>query len=938
LQAVDALNNFMVNKSTAKMETVVREYTGDTNAKRLADKGIKSKPLQMYWIKSVGRFFGEQFASLPSLIERMFKGVMAGSKIENASGLTDIKNGKADAETKSNKIVEEYVDKFYKQKANGEAFNTEANVVERGMTAFMSRSLTGTEEQIQQDFNRRKKLIEESINALSKGSEKERQKAELYKAAYEKILKDANSVAELRKNVDKKNLEAVDFWVDKWSSIYDQLSDVSQNVYNKILDKDSDYTPDRFTRLETAQEKIDLDSDQSIFHGNTNTLYKKETGVLMKAERPESLPKDDKGKKPMMYIDLSFDKNNANSMYDALVDINTAGPIRQVQAFLNSEGFDQMVPEVKDAKLLKDRIQLYVRNIRNKNVFDNDEMSAMVRKLNTISAIGVGQALGGILQPLKQTIPVAMNTLVNAKGLDIGSIFSSAKMNFIDNSGYAIANRGIESQTQLKSINKLMDLAAESKGIKVLKYIEQANKIWLDIFLVKPDSFVARASWMSYYEQSLKKQGIDPSGIDYNTHKINKEAADYAQTMVDRQQNISDADLQGKMFASKTPLSQIFVKTLLPFANFRMNQFMRLTNDITTLTSMTSSKEDRAIAAWSLGGYSVEVATFTMISTAATMLLYELSKGIMGEDEDEEEEERRISNMIKGQITGRVTDILSPIPFLDKPIAAGVNMAMDKVQEAMDIAKEERLSIYGDTKVDMVKSLGTLGIAAERAAQLYDLYDLASTGEYTDSYGNTKKISENSRAYLEGMTAVALLTNIGLAPSEANNVVRNSIKIAKSTGKTQETIEKEVKTEENKTESRLLLNELRQTETDPDIIDAIDKRIIELESSSEEMKEKRKFRKEEKQKLLQGYKSMDEMKRYDPKLYEENFGKGSDFYEKYKDEVLLNKAYNKLERKIKDEEMEYIPKPNKNKKQKGFLGGGFKSEGFNSKGFESKGF
>ncbi len=939
LSAVDALNNFIVNKSTAKMETVVRQYTGDTNAINLADKGVKSKPLQMYWIKGVGRFFGEQFASLPTLIERMFKGVMAGAKIEKASGLTDVKNGKAEAESNSNRIVEEYVDKFYKEKANGEAFNTEANVTERGIVSFMSRSVTGTEEEIQQDFNRRKKLIEESIDVLSKGSEKEQAKAELYKAAYDKVLKDSYSAEDVRRKADKKNLEAVDFWIDKWSSIYDQLSDVSENVYNKILDKDIDYTPDRFTRLERAQEEIDLDSDQSVFHGNTNTLYKKETGVLMKAERPESLPKDDKGKKPAMYIDLSFDKNNANSMYDALVDINTAGPIRQVQSFLNSEGFDRMVPEVKDAKVLKERVKLYISNIRKKNAFDNDEMSAMMRKLNTISAIGVGQALGGILQPFKQTIPVAMNTLVNAGGLDIGSIFNSSKMNFIDNSGYAIANRGIESQTQLKSINKLMDLAAESKGIKALKYIEKANKIWLDIFLVKPDSFIARASWMSYYEQSLKKQGIDPGDIDYNTHKINKEAADYAQTMVDRQQNISDSDLQGKLFSSKTALSQLFVKTLLPFANFRMNQFMRLTNDITTLTSMTSSKEDKVIAARSLGGYSVEVAAFTAISTAAGMLLYELSKTMMGEGEDEEEEERRKSNMIKGQITGRVTDILSPLPFLDKPIAAGVNMAMDKVQEAMDIVKEDRLSIYGDTKVDMVKSLGTLGITLERGAQLYDLYDLARTGEYTDSYGNVKKISESSRAYLEGMTAAALLTNIGLAPSEVNNIVRNSIKLAKSTGKTEKTIEREIKAEENKTESRLLLNELKEQETDPELIDAIDKRISELEDKSEVAKEKRKARKEEKERLLQGYKSMDEMKRYDPELYEETFGEGSDYYEKHKDEVLINKAYNKLERQKRDEEMNYIPPPKESKKKKkGFGSEGFGTKGFGSKGFGSKGF
>lgn len=920
LQAVDALNNFIVNKSTAKMQTVLSDYTGEANARKVEKKGITAKPLKMYWLSSVGRFFGEQFTALPLLIERMFKGVIAGTTIENAMGVTELKNKKAEAENRSNRIVEEYINKFYKSKSNGEAFDTEANVTERGMAAFMSRSVTGTEEEMQQDFNRRKKLIEESIDALSKGSEKEQAKAKLYKDSYDKILKDSNSIEDVRRKTDKNNLAAVDFWVENWSSIYDELADVSENVYNKILDKDVNYTPDRFSRLERAKEKVELSNDESVFHGNTNALYKKETGVLMKAERPESLPTDDKGKKPMMYIDLSFDMNNANSMYDAMVDINTAAPIRQIESFLNSNAFDSIVPEVKDARLLKDRIQLYVRNIRGKNVFENDTFAAMMRKLNTISAIGVGQALGGILQPLKQTIPVAMNTLVNAGGLDVGSVFSQSKMSFIDNSGYSIANRGIESQTQLKSINRLMDLAAESKGIKALKFIEKANKIWLDIFLVKPDVFIARASWMTYYEQSLKKQGINPSGIDYNTHKLNKEAADYAQSMVDRQQNISDADLQGKMFSSKTALNQLFVKTLLPFANFRMNQYMRLTSDVATLTSMTSSKEDRIIAARSLSGFGVEMATFSAISIGAAYLLGSLSKWLMGEEEDEEEEKKRLNNIIKGRVTGVVTDVISPLPFLDKPIAAGVNMGMDKVQEAMDIAKEERLSIFADTKTDMTKSLGTLGIALDRGTQLYELYKLSTDGEYTDDYGNKKKISDDNMEYLQYMTGVALLTNIGLMPSEANTVVRNSIRDAKAQGKTEKTIEREKETEKKTSEERSLLNQLMQEETDDEIIDAIKRRVNELEDTSEERKEKNKAKKEEKKALLKGYESMTDMKRYDPELYEETFGKESPYYDKYKDDILINKSLNKLRRDIKDEEMEYVPKPKKKKGEKESFG------------------
>ena len=101
---------------------------------------------------------------------------------------------------------------------------------------------------------------------------------------------------------------------------------------------------------------------------------------------------------------------------------------------------------------------------------------------------------------------------------------------------------------------------------------------------------------MSYYEKSLKEQGIDPNGIDYNTHDLNEKAANYAQRMVDRQQNISDVDLSGKLFASKESANQVLVKMLMPFASFRMNQSARLGADLATLADKTATEEDKKIS------------------------------------------------------------------------------------------------------------------------------------------------------------------------------------------------------------------------------------------------------------------------------------------------------------------------------------------------------
>ena len=918
LQAVDALGNFLQNHSTAKMETVLSEYTANFNLKKLAEKGIVAQPLKKYWSERFGRYLGEQTTNLNILFEKMFKGFNRGGEVEDAMGVTKLKNNKSMGEREANNIVDKYVSQFYKKKANGEAYNSEYNSVERGLAAFMMRNVIGTAKQMESEFNRRKELIKESIKVLSQGNDQEQRKSELYQKVYDKILKDANSIQEIKDNTDVTNLEGIDFWNKEWADKYEQLSDVAENVYNKVLDKDLNYTPDKFVKLSSETGDVELSNDDSAFFNNSDgVIYKKETGVLMTAVKPETLPTNPKSGQTSMYIDLSFDKNNANAMYDALIDMGTAAPIRQIEAFLNSPDFRKIVPKSEDAKILKNRVQLYVGNIRNKNPYSNDELSAVVRSLNKIASIGVGQALGGVLQPFKQVIPVAMNTLVNAGGLDMGAMFSAAKNGFINRAGYAISNRGIESQAQVESLNKLIDEASKSKGAELLKKVEKLNKWWLEKFLVNPDVFIARASWMTYYEQSLNKQGIDTKGIDYNTHEVNEEAADYAQRMVDRQQNVSDADLSGKMFSNKESSNQLLVKTLLPFASFRMNQSARLGADLAVLSDKTATEEDKKIALRSLSGFAVEMVTFKIVAAGSAILLGSAAKWALGQDEDDEERKKRINNVIKGQVTSTFTDIMSPLPILDKAYQKGGNFLTESL---LGIPKESVFSIYNVPKQDYFQSLGLFGIAADRASQLYDISKLSATGEYTDDFGKVKQISESDRQALSVLIAPAILSNLGLAPVEANSIVRNAIKYAKKgegksseeTGAKQERADKKADETSQKIDA---LDKLREKAKSQDEMDAIDEKISVLEATPEEKKaiaEDNKAEKELKRDLLtdpdtgEEYDNESELKRYNPKLYNQNFGPQSEWYQDHKDEKEIQKKLNKEIRKMEDIEEGYV--------------------------------
>lgn len=262
--ALDSLINFATNKNTGGMGAIVSRNEGIINSGTAKSIKLIAKPLAAIVKGDPGlsRAWNKYIASLPLMLEVMFKGQSKALQFEKLSGIKEIVNGVAESESYAKKITDQYYDKFIKlpfadavfgktkTNPNGEVFNSALNDIERGMFAFIRRSVPG-EEQV--EFDRRKSLIEQSIERLSKQGGVDAKKAEVYNEVYEKILKDANNVADVEANVDAINVEAVEWMTDIWSKNYQALSDVNLNVYNKKLGKDVNYTPDSFTTLEDSK-------------------------------------------------------------------------------------------------------------------------------------------------------------------------------------------------------------------------------------------------------------------------------------------------------------------------------------------------------------------------------------------------------------------------------------------------------------------------------------------------------------------------------------------------------------------------------------------------------------------------------------------------------------------------------------------------------------
>ena len=91
----------------------------------------------------------------------MFKGQNKASKFETLSGFADVKTGVSRGNAYAQEIADKYYNKFIKSEflgptrtqPNGENFNSLSNDIERGVFAFIRRTIPGEEDV---EFQRRK--------------------------------------------------------------------------------------------------------------------------------------------------------------------------------------------------------------------------------------------------------------------------------------------------------------------------------------------------------------------------------------------------------------------------------------------------------------------------------------------------------------------------------------------------------------------------------------------------------------------------------------------------------------------------------------------------------------------------------------------------------------------------------------------------------------
>lgn len=751
---VEAIENFIVNKNVDNMGAVLAGYEGNIEAESMKKQGTKARPIRSFFTKKFGRVWAEQIEQLQITMERMFGGIEKATEIMRRSGVLDISQGKTKAVMQSEKIINKYTEKFGKIKD----FNSAENIFERKIISFMTRTINGSDIQKSIEFERRKRIIDETITAMENGSETEVRDAAIARDIYDKVLKDAKTPNEVTSKSKDFNNEAVKFWIDEFSNIFDELQSVSRSVYNTILERDVNYTPDRFKRFEGIEEVIDITG--SSFAANNESYDTKKSGTLMANNRIKTLGKD-----PKRVLSFDFDTDMSNAMMNALIDINTAYAIRKTKSFYESESFSKMVPSKDDRELIRRRIKAFITKTKRKEYVPQSELAQSMKAVNLMSQIAVGRALGSLAQVPKQTISVMANTMINSDGkLSFIDVINAKE--FIDNSGYSIALRGIASNADVQTINKMLERQSESTAQEIQRGLNKAAEMWLNSFIARPDVWAARLSWITYYKESLRKQGIDADNIDWSTHEINQKAGDYAQAQVNRQQNYSDSDFAGELLGSKDPMKAYIRKVLFPYMTFVFNQKSRQMADIAILSNKTSSKADKSKARRSLYGLVAEMATYSLVGYFIKEVYASVVNALTGGDDDEEDKDKRLKNHIKYSAKTMINDLLSPIPNItDTPI----DLAINKIMKISGL-DEDVFSIPEDKGKSLAEvAVGPSSIVLEGMVNLERMSYAALTGTAVGEYmgkSYERELSKENQDLMKYVTVVYTAYLVGAVPAD----------------------------------------------------------------------------------------------------------------------------------------------------------------------------
>ena len=622
----------------------------------------------------------------------------------------------------------------------------------------------------------------------------------LYDKVFKKLgLYDADAdIESVKAKANKANLDAVNFVVDMFAEKYELLSDTAMSIYNTILGQDINYTPKTYLLSKMSEDdKFDMnDSGLSMY---TNNFAMNEAGVLMPITRPDDL-KD-------RYVDLNFDNNMFRSYRLALTDAYTAKSIRQLNSFYNSKENENIIGSEKDYNIIRGQLSTYIKSIKGKNFVTKNEDRWASKFGDILSTLGSVRALSGIVQFAQQFASGMGSTIIQAGEYIRPSDFTKQAFAFMDRSGQPIANVGENDiLLSLTNLDKSIERATVGKNIAEMSiewYAKMNGKVF-QALVSNPDAAARRLAWMAYYRKYAVKNKLGP--IDFNAEP-NADAAAYAQSMLDRSMDATDARIRGEVYTSTNDAEKLLTRMFIPFSSFGMNQRTKMWGDIEKVFTGNANFD----TARSLTSIVAEQAIYNTIRYYASKYILIGVMHFLGYDDEEQEE---LLNELKKNIESSawaksIVDTVSPLALVDDYVLKIANDLMDwaniaepdkkKVDEFIkeendkrkvknldpltpdqEMRKREEFILANSMRfyISDEFSFGTMGIQAEKFSEMYEMQKALRTGSYTDDRGNEKYFDDEAKEKLAGILMLKGIA-MGTPVREVDQFANKSFKLLK---------------------------------------------------------------------------------------------------------------------------------------------------------------
>lgn len=784
LDLSNKLDNFAENGVIGGLGAFMAKAKSAKNKNILAKKNIEGFRFKRYFRKDIGAAMGKYLSSPRMLVDEIFRGKSKGDLVWKASGMQEFENGTA----KGIKLAKNVLDKFDEVKNRaGKEFMDANNVYERGMLAHVMRDVGDSKEARDKNFLKVKSWMEQSIDNLLNSEDKvEVEKGEVYRAVYDKILKDSNSITEVVNKSDKHNIEAVGVYQEANNLEHSKTKFTKDAYYNEGMRKDEGYAfPVKYGVID-ASKSIDV-VDSSLGKGNTTNLRQKTTS--MNDDTRANKLNDN-------YIDLDFDRI-AHQEFEKVAIANRALPFAfQYKAFRDMGGFKDLIKDKGTRDMLTSVLEDYIVESQGVSVGKYDrEISGLAKILSPFRKAGTTMALVSLTAPIKQSLPMIPSTLINSGRFDFSLAVNKDYKEFLDKSGSSTANRGLGSLTMFDSAASSLKANKKSWFGRRRQDVGNAQDKSLKAAVGFADSEIAKISWGSYYQQKAGKVK------DWKSHRLNQEAANYADSMISSDQGGSDPNMVGKAFKAKG-LEGELLKTVLMFARFKVNMASNISKNAVIAFSKHTNNQDRKLALRGLAGSASQAATFGALSTIITLTTAAIANNLFGDDKEEGDKERYAQlasegeldklNLLKkhnealkdkelqevylGLVNRFSVDMLSPIPVTDSLITTLMSSITDNLNSDSIANYKPEIKVYSNDK--WYSGFGPIGVMVDKLYKTYDAVITAKSGIVEGKKDSVQTITAQESVFTNyifpTVLVISALTGLGL--SDVNNLFAKSIK------------------------------------------------------------------------------------------------------------------------------------------------------------------